>query len=50
MKIKVRNPIVRAPILRKGGAHVKAKSSQRAKAKKEIHKAVNEWTTDKRQF
>jgi hypothetical protein len=50
MPVKLRNPIVRAPILRKGGAHVKAKSSQRAKVKKEIHKAVNEWATDNRQF
>ncbi len=50
MRIKLRNPIIRAPIMRKGGAHIKAKSGKRAKAKKEINKAVNEWTTDKRQF
>lgn len=44
---KFRNPVARAPILRKGGAHVKAKSSQRAKAKKEINRAVAEWKNGK---
>ncbi len=44
MTTKVKNHIARAPILRKGGAHVKAKSSQRAKIKKIIKKSVDEWT------
>ncbi len=45
--LKLRNPIARAPILRKGGAHVKAKSSQRAKVKKDTRKAVDEWKTSR---
>lgn len=42
---KIKNPIARAPILRKGGAHVKSKSSQRAKAKKDTQKALDDWKT-----
>jgi len=38
--IKIRNSVARAPILRKGGAHVRAKSSQRAQVKKDIIKVV----------
>jgi len=49
MSKKIRNPIAHALILRKGGVHVKAKSSQRAKIKKNIEKAVNEWTNSKRE-
>ncbi len=37
------NPLVRAPILRKGGVHIKSKSSQRAKAKKDVKKALDQW-------
>ncbi len=41
--IKLRNAVARAPILRKGGAHVRAKSSQRAQVKKGIRKVLEEW-------
>jgi hypothetical protein len=40
--MKIRNPIARAPILKKGGAHVKNKSSQRAQMKKELKKALDD--------
>jgi hypothetical protein len=38
--MKIRNPIASAPILKKGGAHVKKKSSQRAQVKKELRKML----------
>lgn len=40
---KVRNPIARSPFLRKGGAHVKSKSSQRFQIKRDVKKAMDEW-------
>ncbi len=40
---KVRNPIARAPILHKGGVHIKSKSNQRAKAKKDTQRALDDW-------
>ncbi len=46
--LKVKNPIARAPLLRKGGAHVKAKSSQRAQVKRDIKRALEDWKTGKR--
>jgi hypothetical protein len=49
MSKKIRNPVAHALILRKGGVHVKAKSSQRAKIKKNIDKAVDEWTNSKQE-
>jgi len=39
--IKIRNSVARAPILRKGGAHIRAKSSQRAQVKKDIRRVVD---------
>ncbi len=48
--IKLRNPIARAPILRKGGAHVKSKSSQRTQVKRDIRRKVDEWESGKSQF
>jgi hypothetical protein len=48
--IKVRNPIARAPILRKGGAHVKSKSSQRTLVKRDIRRKVDEWEGGRSQF
>jgi hypothetical protein len=41
-KLKMRNPIARALILRKGGAHIKTQSSQRAQAKREIKKVLDD--------
>jgi hypothetical protein len=41
--LRIRNPVARAPILRKGGVHVKSKSSQRAKTRKELKDAVVQW-------
>ena len=41
--LRIRNPVARAPILRKGGVHVKSKSSQRAQARKELQSAVVRW-------
>ena len=46
-RLKVRNIIAHAAILRKGGAHVKTKSSQRTLVKKEVKKAVDDWISDK---
>jgi len=40
---RVRNPIARDPLLRKGGAHVKSKSRQRAQVKRDVKKDVDEW-------
>ncbi|MDM8559548.1 hypothetical protein [Candidatus Parabeggiatoa sp. HSG14] len=47
MSTKVNNPVARAPILQKGGAHVKSKSSQRTQVKNDLKRAVNEWKMDK---
>jgi hypothetical protein len=47
MSTKVNNPIARAPILKKGGAHVKSKSSQRTQVKNDLKRAVNEWKIGK---
>ena len=42
MPKKPRNPIARSPLLRKGGAHGKSRSSERTKAKKELRKEVDQ--------
>ncbi len=42
LKLKIKNPVARALIMRKGGAHVKTQSSQRAQVKKEIKKVLND--------
>ena len=44
--IKLRNAVARAPILRKGGAHIRAKSSQRAQVKRSIKKELENWKND----
>jgi hypothetical protein len=41
LKLKIINPVARALIMRKGGAHVKTQSSQRAQVKKEIKKVLD---------
>jgi hypothetical protein len=46
-KTQIRNHVARAPILRKGGAHIKSKTNQRFRTKKDIIKAVNEWKNKK---
>lgn len=43
---KISNPVAGAPILRKGGPHIKSKSGQRVEAKKSLKKVVNEWKDD----
>lgn len=45
--LKVINPIARSPIMRKGGAHIKTKSSQRAQVRKDVNRAVDEWKRGK---
>ena len=35
------NPIARAPILRKGGAHQKSRSAERQAEKRELRKLIN---------
>lgn len=40
-KLKIKNPIARALIMRKGGAHVKTPSSQRAQVKRDIKKVLD---------
>lgn len=42
-RLKIRNWAAHSPLLKKGGAHVKSKSAQRASAKKAVKKAVKEW-------
>lgn len=41
--LRLRNPIARSPLLRKGGTHIKSKSSQRTQAKKEIKKMLTDF-------
>lgn len=45
--LKLRNPVATSPILRKGGAHVKSKTSQRTRLKQDVKNAVTEWQIDK---
>lgn len=40
MKFKPRNPVVRSPILRKGGVHQKTRKAQRNRAKRELQREV----------
>lgn len=40
---KPRNYVVRNPLLRKGGAHVRAKSGERFANKRKTMKAAREW-------
>lgn len=39
---KPRNPVARAPILRKGGAHQKPSSAERAKVRAAIRKTLKD--------
>jgi hypothetical protein len=44
MAKKPRNPAARSPLLRKGGAHRKSKSSERMKSKNTLRKEVDQNT------
>ncbi|MCK7597069.1 hypothetical protein M0G74_07250 [Microbulbifer sp. CAU 1566] len=37
------NPVAQNPLLRKGGAHVRAKSADRFDSKQQTRKAAREW-------
>lgn len=37
------NPVAQNPLLRKGGAHVRAKSAERFDGKQQTRKAAREW-------
>ncbi|MCP5125081.1 MAG: hypothetical protein H6973_05435 [Gammaproteobacteria bacterium] len=37
------NPVASAPILRKGGAHQKSKTAERANARTQLRRDVAEW-------
>lgn len=45
---KRKNPLVRAPIMRKGGVHEKTRSAKRQKAKRALRKKVNQYMAPKR--
>ena len=38
-----RNPVVAAPILRKGGAHQKSKTAERAQVRTQLRRESAEW-------
>lgn len=38
-----RNPVAAAPILRKGGAHQKSRTAERAKARLQLKRETVEW-------
>ena len=38
-----RNPVALSPLLKKGGAHQKSKSGQRAQARQSLSHALDEW-------
>ncbi|MDG4554130.1 MAG: hypothetical protein P9E24_07770 [Candidatus Competibacter sp.] len=38
-----RNPVAAAPILRKGGAHLKSKTAERAKIRSQLKRDASEW-------
>ena len=41
------NPIAQNPLLRKGGAHLRAKSADRFDSKKQTRKAAREWDSSR---
>ena len=43
---KIRNPLARAPILHKGGVHIKTKANQRNQARQAIKQAIKEWKNE----
>lgn len=38
-----RNPVAAAPILRKGGVHLKSKAAERAKTRSQLKRDASEW-------
>jgi len=40
---KIRNPVARSPLLKKGGAHVQSKSGQRKRSKNALTKELNDY-------
>jgi len=49
MGSKIRNPVARSPLLRKGSAHGKTKSSKRIKAKQKLRSELAEAETEQPQ-
>ncbi len=43
MKFRRRNPVAAAPILRKGGAHQKNRSAERAKTRAQLKRDIADW-------
>ena len=41
------NPVAQNPLLRKGGAHVRAKSADRFDGKQQTRKAAREWDSSR---
>ncbi|WP_428820984.1 hypothetical protein [Microbulbifer sp. MCCC 1A16149] len=41
------NPVAQNPLLRKGGAHVRAKSADRFDSKQQTRKAAREWDSSR---
>lgn len=46
---KARNPFACAPIMRKGGAHIKSKSGQRRSQKHKLRDVVDDYLDEKQQ-
>lgn len=44
------NPVAQNPLLRKGGAHVRAKSAERFNSKQQTRKAAREWEGSRGRF
>ncbi len=40
---KLRNPVARAPVLGKGGCHIKSRSGERHKQKQQIRREARQW-------
>ncbi|MBB5210188.1 hypothetical protein HNQ53_000376 [Microbulbifer hydrolyticus] len=53
LKVSVRerrtpgNPVAQNPLLRKGGAHIRAKSADRFDSKQQTRKAAREWDSSR---
>ena len=44
---KLRNPVARAPVLSKGGYHVKSRSGERHKQKQHMQREARQWQSEK---
>jgi len=47
-RIKPRNPVARAPILRKGGVHETSKKNKRQQEKKLAQQEIETWKDEKK--